>query len=936
MCRENQDIEITIMKDNKPTYHDLEDEIIRLKLELKIRDEMINAIPNPLFIKNKDFKYTNCNDAFAEYLGLPKSKIINSSVYDISQKELADKYYAADCEIREQSGNQEYESKVKYADGTLHDIIFNKARLVDEENVFSGIVGIMLDITEQKQADEKLLKNQKRYQKAQSIGNVGNWEYDLVSTKYWGSKGARKILGFNPEPIELTTERVENCIVERERVHQALIDLIEHDKKYDLVYDILTEDKGIRKTIYSIAELEKDTKGNPLKITGIINDITVQKETEEALIKAKEKAEESELTFRKIFEDSFDAILLIDHTSVFVECNQAALNLLKMTREQFLFQPPANISPEYQPSGQKSEEAAIEMINLAYKKGIHRFDWTHINAEGGEFIVEISLMPIQVKGQTMLHTAWRDITARKRAEDETRLAKEKAEGKTSELKKQQELFETMFNTIKEGVVITNTKREIIHANKGMFTTFGYNQNEIIGKQTKILYADTDKFKEAGNNVFNKEAAKNDKEYLTYYKHKNNRVFPGETFGTKLYDDEGEWIGNIGIMRDVSEREGFIKELKLAKEKAEESEQRLKLATSSAELGIWDWDLINNSMIWDERMFELYGIKQNTFSNTIDAWTNGLYPDDQQRATDEFNSALAGDSDFDTTFRILHPNGTVKYLKADAVVIRNNSKKAIRMIGINRDITESILAEQSLKISETHLKELNVTKDKFFSIISHDLRSPFGSVVSLLSIMAEKNAEFTLDEFKRFSQSALKTAQSTYQLLENLLEWSRLQRGVLPFDPEPITLKEFVNTLDPSIFEMAKKKQIAIDFDIKNDLTAFADSMMLHSIVRNLLTNAMKFTNEGGKVEIKAKYYNENRILISIKDNGIGMDKTRLNKLFHTGVNVSRPGTDAEPSSGLGLILCKEFVEKQGGQIWIESEEGIGSTFYFSLPESIAN
>jgi PAS domain S-box-containing protein len=800
MCRENQDIEITIMKDNKPTYHDLEDEIIRLKLELKIRDEMINAIPNPLFIKNKDFKYTNCNDAFAEYLGLPKSKIINSSVYDISQKELADKYYAADCEIREQSGNQEYESKVKYADGTLHDIIFNKARLVDEENVFSGIVGIMLDITEQKQADEKLLKNQKRYQKAQSIGNVGNWEYDLVSTKYWGSKGARKILGFNPEPIELTTERVENCIVERERVHQALIDLIEHDKKYDLVYDILTEDKGIRKTIYSIAELEKDTKGNPLKITGIINDITVQKETEEALIKAKEKAE----------------------------------------------------------------------------------------------------------------------------------------GKTSELKKQQELFETMFNTIKEGVVITNTKREIIHANKGMFTTFGYNQNEIIGKQTKILYADTDKFKEAGNNVFNKEAAKNDKEYLTYYKHKNNRVFPGETFGTKLYDDEGEWIGNIGIMRDVSEREGFIKELKLAKEKAEESEQRLKLATSSAELGIWDWDLINNSMIWDERMFELYGIKQNTFSNTIDAWTNGLYPDDQQRATDEFNSALAGDSDFDTTFRILHPNGTVKYLKADAVVIRNNSKKAIRMIGINRDITESILAEQSLKISETHLKELNVTKDKFFSIISHDLRSPFGSVVSLLSIMAEKNAEFTLDEFKRFSQSALKTAQSTYQLLENLLEWSRLQRGVLPFDPEPITLKEFVNTLDPSIFEMAKKKQIAIDFDIKNDLTAFADSMMLHSIVRNLLTNAMKFTNEGGKVEIKAKYYNENRILISIKDNGIGMDKTRLNKLFHTGVNVSRPGTDAEPSSGLGLILCKEFVEKQGGQIWIESEEGIGSTFYFSLPESIAN
>ncbi|MDA3928839.1 MAG: HAMP domain-containing sensor histidine kinase, partial [Prolixibacteraceae bacterium] len=247
-----------------------------------------------------------------------------------------------------------------------------------------------------------------------------------------------------------------------------------------------------------------------------------------------------------------------------------------------------------------------------------------------------------------------------------------------------------------------------------------------------------------------------------------------------------------------------------------------------------------------------------------------------------------------------------------------------------------LAEQSLKISETHLKELNVTKDKFFSIISHDLRSPFGSVVSLLSIMAEKNSEFTLDEFKRFSQSALKTAQSTYQLLENLLEWSRLQRGVVPFDPKPITLKEFADTLDPSIFEMAKKKQIAIDYDIKNDLTVFADSMMLNSIVRNLLTNAIKFTKQGGWIKLKTEPYQKNLVLISIKDNGIGMDETRLNKLFHTGVNVSRPGTDAEPSSGLGLILCKEFVEKHGGKIWIESKEGIGSTFYFSLPQLIVN
>ncbi len=149
------------MINDQPTYQDLEKEIIKLKLELKIQNKMINTIPNPLFVKNKDFIYTNCNDAFARYLGLPKSKIINSNVYDIAPKELADRYHTADCELRDSAKNQTYESKVKYADGTLHDIIFHKANIIDEEDEFCGIVGIMLDITERKTAEQALKENQK-------------------------------------------------------------------------------------------------------------------------------------------------------------------------------------------------------------------------------------------------------------------------------------------------------------------------------------------------------------------------------------------------------------------------------------------------------------------------------------------------------------------------------------------------------------------------------------------------------------------------------------------------------------------------------------------------------------------------------------------------------------------------------------------------------
>jgi len=143
------------------------------------------------------------------------------------------------------------------------------------------------------------------------------------------------------------------------------------------------------------------------QFVAFLHNITERKQTEKSL-------QESEATFRKLFENSSDAILLIDGSGVFVECNQAALDLLKMTREQFIFLPPVKISPEFQPDGRRSEEAALEMIKIAYTRGKNRFDWTCVNSEGNEFIVAVSLMPITIKGQTMLHTTWRDITDRKK------------------------------------------------------------------------------------------------------------------------------------------------------------------------------------------------------------------------------------------------------------------------------------------------------------------------------------------------------------------------------------------------------------------------------------------------------------------------------------------------------------------------------------------
>jgi PAS domain S-box-containing protein len=269
---------------------------------------------------------------------------------------------------------------------------------------------------------------------------------------------------------------------------------------------------------------------------------------------------------------------------------------------------------------------------------------------------------------------------------------------------------------------------------------------------------------------------------------------------------------------------------------------------------------------------------------------------------------------------------------DAIIspLKNKEGEIINYMAIKQDITKLKEATNQIVSKNQKLNELNATKDKFFSIISHDLRSPLSSILNLTDLMTDETYNFSEDDIKSFSQSLHKTADSTYKLLENLLEWSRLQRGIIQFNPEKIAILDFFNSCDPSVFEKAKNKNVKLDMKYNEDLIVFADENMLRTIMRNVLSNAIKFTKPKGKVLTEVSKTKQGKVLFTVKDSGIGMPPEMTSKLFDVAENVSRPGTDDEPSSGLGLILCKEFVDKHGGNIWVESEEGKGSTFYFTI------
>jgi signal transduction histidine kinase/ligand-binding sensor domain-containing protein len=246
--------------------------------------------------------------------------------------------------------------------------------------------------------------------------------------------------------------------------------------------------------------------------------------------------------------------------------------------------------------------------------------------------------------------------------------------------------------------------------------------------------------------------------------------------------------------------------------------------------------------------------------------------------------------------------------------------------------QKLIQTQSQKLEESNQKLaiLNSTKDRFFSIIAHDLRNPFHSVSGLSEILLSDHTKFSSEKIERFLSLIHTSSISGNNLLENLLQWSRSQTGRIVFKPGNITLaniiEENLNLLEGELV----RKNISIKSTVEADIKVLADENMVNTIFRNLISNAIKFTYKNGRINISAQKHAQ-FIEVSVKDSGIGISEKTKNLLFRIDTNVSTKGTSNETGTGLGLILCHEFVEKHGGRIWVESEEGKGSIFKFTLP-----
>jgi PAS domain S-box-containing protein len=317
--------------------------------------------------------------------------------------------------------------------------------------------------------------------------------------------------------------------------------------------------------------------------------------------------------------------------------------------------------------------------------------------------------------------------------------------------------------------------------------------------------------------------------------------------------------------------------------------------------------------------------------TIEAWTERAYGTQMHIVKEDIDALYKMEgSKNEGEYTVLCKDRTERIWDFSSAFLGNFEIGGRVVISMAKDVTERKKAEDALKLNEKQLTSINADKDRFISILGHDLKNPFNNILGFSEVLTNELEGLNKEEIRDIARNINKSAQITSNLLDDILLWSRSQQGSIIFNPQNLQFEDICNDAIRVLLPNANSKNIDISYSIADQLNVFADADMLKTILRNLVSNAVKFTKDGGKINISTEQ-TDSEITISVSDNGIGIPLQNQSKLFDISEVLTTKGTAGETGTGLGLLLCKEFVEKHGGKIWVESEVGKGSVFKFTLP-----
>jgi PAS domain S-box-containing protein len=372
----------------------------------------------------------------------------------------------------------------------------------------------------------------------------------------------------------------------------------------------------------------------------------------------------------------------------------------------------------------------------------------------------------------------------------------------------------------------------------------------------------------------------------------------------------------------------ITHFKMQEEMIRESQARFENMANTAPVMIWIADVDGLFSFLNKVWLDFTG---NEMGDDLGMnWLKNVHPEDLEKLLGLYQDAFSSKTSFSCEFRFKRKDDVYRWIMINGTPRFSRDGIFMGFIGSCADISEQKESEEKIRKINIELAEINATKDKFFSIISHDLRGPLSGLMQILFIIAEDYDTLPNEEKLQMITDVANSSKKTYELMENLLEWSSVQTGTIPFYPKKLTLLMLLKNLEELYTQNLKSKEITLKIDVGPEISVFADKKMIETILRNLISNAIKFTHPNGTVTVSSEP-DSNFVVIKVIDTGVGIKTEKLSELFKVDKVQSTPGTAKETGTGLGLILCKELVEKQNGKIWVESKEDEGTTFYFTLP-----
>lgn len=396
-------------------------------------------------------------------------------------------------------------------------------------------------------------------------------------------------------------------------------------------------------------------------------------------------------------------------------------------------------------------------------------------------------------------------------------------------------------------------------------------------------------------------------------------------GEAIFDKNNQIIGLRGAAQDISDR-------KEIEELAHESALRLDMATTAARIGVWEYNLVEKKLVWDEQMYSLYGITPATFSGVYEAWRNGLHPDDVDRCDKEVELAIQGEKEFNTEFRVVWPDGSIRHITGLATVLRNSNNEPIRMIGANWDITERKKAEAELILAKQQAEAASQAKSEFLANMSHEIRTPLNGVIGFTDLL--RNTPLSPVQ-QRYVESANISGHTLLGIINDILDFSKIEAGMLHLEKIQTDMVELLeNSVDIVKYQSGRKNlELLLHIDPTMPRYAVTDPIRLKQILANLLGNAVKFT-ENGEVELRVTYKpqggDKGLFTFFVRDTGIGITEEQMGKLFKAFSQADAATTRKFGGTGLGLIISDLIVKELGGKIQVNSKQGEGSTFYFEI------